>query len=170
MVSLIVLWFFTLSQDIDISEKSSWKLHIPIVKLREGVEFVNETFENALDEGPPIRLQRFARANETKIGDYVYMNNPFTGYVEGTCGPHAWLRVPIDDLCEPRQEWIRTRWNYLGQESSLQIVDGTCGSAMWNDQGMVIGFFRYAPTSGRFLDWCVTVSAEHIIDNGWSIV
>lgn len=50
------------------------------------------------------------------------------------------------------------------------MVDGICGSAIWNHEGDVLGLVRYAPKSGHFLDWCLTVAADHLIDGGYSIV
>ena len=143
---------------------------VAIVKLHEGVEFVNVAFENTLVGGPPVQLRQFARANETQTGSFIYMDNPFTGYIEGTHGPRAILRVPSDDPYEPEQRWIKTRWDYLGQGSNQRMGDGMCGSVIWNDRDMVVGFFRYAPTSGHFVDWCLSVSAEHVIDHGFSLV
>lgn len=119
---------------------------VAIVKLHEGVQFVNEAFDNTLVEGPPMQLRQFAQAKETQIGSYIYMDNPFTGYIEGTCGPHARLRVPSDDPYEPKQLWLKTRWDYLGQGFSQRMVDGICGSAIWDEQGKVPGFFGYAPS------------------------
>jgi hypothetical protein len=50
------------------------------------------------------------------------------------------------------------------------MVDGICGSAIFNDQGGVIGFCRYAPKAGLFTDWCMSVAADHLIKGGYSIV
>lgn len=122
--------------------------NIAIVKLHEGVQFINETFENTIVGGPPVQLREFARASEIQIGSELYMDNPFTGYVEGTCGPHSISRIPSDDPHEPEQLWIRTRWDYLGQGSSKQLEDGIRGSAIWNGNNKVIGSYRYAPKIG----------------------
>ncbi|KAL1982646.1 hypothetical protein VTN96DRAFT_1016 [Rasamsonia emersonii] len=143
---------------------------IAIVKLHEGVQFINETFENTIVGGPPVRLQEFAQASEIHIGSELYMDNPFTGYAEGTCGPHSISRIPTDDPHKPEQLWIRTRWDYLGQGSSKQLEDGICGSAIWNGNNKVIGFFRYAPKSGQCVDLRFSVSAEHMMEKGFSIV
>ena len=50
------------------------------------------------------------------------------------------------------------------------MPEGVCGSAIWNNDSKALGFFRYAPKSGRFLDWCMSVIADHLIDKGYSIV
>lgn len=69
------------------------------------------------------------------------------------------------------KKWISSRWVYLGQGFSQQqqrAVDGLSGSVIWNDDGNVLGFFRYDPTSGHFRDWALMVSADHVIECGYS--
>ncbi|KAK2744190.1 hypothetical protein FQN55_006874 [Onygenales sp. PD_40] len=142
---------------------------ISLVRLHLDVHFVNECFENSLGEDTPVRLRRLEKSAHTPMGCPVYMNNPFTGYSEGTYGPWGRLRVPSDDPNEPAQRWIRTRWAYLGQGASQHLVDGVCGSPLWTQQGNVVGFFNYAPQSGHFRDWCLTVVTGHLVDGGYSI-
>lgn len=36
----------------------------------------------------------------------------------------------------------------------------------YTGEGEVVGFFRYAPASGGFRDWCMTVAADNLIDGG----
>lgn len=143
---------------------------IALVGLKQGVEFINEPFENTIVPTPPSQLKGFARAAETRIGDDVFLDSPFSGYVEGTVGSHSLLRCPIDDELEPVQTWIRCRWDYMGQDSNTIMADGVCGSAIWGEDRRVLGFFRYAPTSGTFLDWCMSVSADHLLDKGYTMV
>ncbi|EEH02641.1 conserved hypothetical protein [Histoplasma capsulatum G186AR] len=143
---------------------------IALVKLHDGVNFENETFESPLSVATPTRLKEFVLANNTQIGSEIYMNNPYLGYSEGTCGPHVRMHVPNDDPNEPEKlQWIKARWLYLGQGFIDHLEDGICGSAIWNDDGNVIGFFRYAPRSGHFRDWCCAVAADNVIDRGFKI-
>lgn len=67
------------------------------------MNFVNEPFENTVNWAPPFKLERFVRAAETKIGDKVSLDSPFSGFLEGTRGPHSILQVPSDDDLEPEQ-------------------------------------------------------------------
>lgn len=145
---------------------------VGLVRLHDGVQFINHTFENTLLEADSVQLKGFTGAldRSMKYGDSVYMNSPWTGYGEGTYGPYVEDRIPRDDPFEPKQVWIQTRWLYLGQGFSHQAVDGACGSAIWNDDGNVLGFFGYAPASGQFLDWCLAVSVDHLVDRGFTIV
>ncbi|PKX89461.1 uncharacterized protein P174DRAFT_464582 [Aspergillus novofumigatus IBT 16806] len=142
---------------------------VALVKLNENVRFVNETFETTSLGVPPARLEGFIPANESEIGSPVYMNNPFTGYSEGTCGPHSRLRIPSDDPHGVPLEWIRARWVYMGQGFIDRPEDGACGSAIWNDDGQVLGFFRYASRSEQFRDWSFVVASDNLIAKGFKI-
>ncbi|KAE8347319.1 hypothetical protein BDV24DRAFT_157614 [Aspergillus arachidicola] len=97
------------------------------------------------------------------IGSEVYMNNPFTGYCEGTCGPHSKLRFPSDDPSEGSIKWIQARWAYMGQGFSERPDDSVCGSAVWNENGQVLGFLRYAEKLEPLKDWCFMVASDSIM-------
>lgn len=142
---------------------------VALVKLHDKVHFVNETFESPLDGATPTQLKEFIPVDETQIGSNIYMNSPLLGYSEGTCGPHSRIRVPSDDPNEPELVWIKARWLYLGQGSVDHLEDGVRGSVIWNDDGNVIGFFRYAPRSGHYMDWCLTVASDNVIERGYKI-
>lgn len=142
---------------------------VGLVKLHDEISFVNETFESPLDGVAPTKLKGFTSVNNIRINSNIYMNNPFTGYSEGTSGPHVRLRVPSGSPDEPGMIWIRARWLDMGQGFSEQLQDGICGSAIWNDDGNVLGFFRYAPRSGHFLDWCLVAASNNIIKRGFKV-
>jgi hypothetical protein len=93
------------------------------------------------------QLKVFLPSNETYIGSKIFMNNPFTGFSQGTCGPHTLTRVPSDDQNEPAVEWIKTRWTYLGQGLINELVDRIGGSAVWSKDGKVL-VFSAMPSSG----------------------
>ncbi|KAJ5609271.1 hypothetical protein N7528_009838 [Penicillium herquei] len=142
---------------------------VALVKLTEGIEFINEPFENTLVPIPPFKLAEFARAVETRIGDNVFLDSPFSGFVEGTRGAHSLLRIPSDNPHGPEQIWIKYKWDYMGQGSNESMVDGVCGSAIWDEKHRVLGFFQYAPKSGSFVDWCYSISADHLLDQGYKM-
>ncbi|KAE8421589.1 hypothetical protein BDV36DRAFT_304697 [Aspergillus pseudocaelatus] len=142
---------------------------IAIVKLHENVQFVNETFEATSLGVPPTTLVDFIPADETQIGSEVYMNNPFTGYSEGTCGPHSRLRIPSDDPYQGSIQWIKARWVYMGQGFIDRPEDGVCGSAVWNENGQVLGFFCYAGRPEQLRDWRFMVASDNIMEKGFKI-
>ncbi|KAJ6026978.1 hypothetical protein N7460_011795 [Penicillium canescens] len=143
---------------------------IALIRLNEGVNFVNETFENSVYPSPSFTLQPFIRAAETRLGDPVFFDSPFSGLVMGTKMAHSLQRIPIDDPLEPKQIWIRCSWDYIGQDSNRDMVEGVCGSALWNVDHRVLGFFRYALTEGIFRDYCLSVAADHLIEEGYAVV
>lgn len=143
---------------------------VALVKLKQGIHFINETFESTVIPGPSSQLTGFVRADETRIGDPIFLESPFSGFLEGRNGPRSFVRIPADDPHQTEQTWIRCRWTYMGQDANQMLVDGVCGSAIWNEDKKVLGFFRYAPSSGAFQDWCLTASANHLLDKGYTIV
>ena len=143
---------------------------IALIKLDDGIQYANETFESVVDGAAALsHLTMLEAAKNTTMGDFCYMNNPFTGYSEGTIGPVSTMRVPSDDMNVPELPWVRTQWAYMGQGFRQNLEDGVCGSAIWTQQGKVIGFFQYAPSSGYFQDWCLTVDAENLIRSGYTL-
>ncbi|KAJ6190478.1 hypothetical protein N7519_000499 [Penicillium mononematosum] len=140
-------------------------IDLALVKLHNDVQFANET-ESPVGRGP-TQLQDFVSIDDLKISANVYMNSPFTGYSEGTCGPHGRLRVPSNDPSQ--HKWVKTRWCYMGQGFAETLQDGVCGSAIWNDGGNAIGFFRYAARSGQFRDWSLCIGADYLIEHGFKI-
>lgn len=143
---------------------------VGLVRLDPGVEFINEPFENTIIPTPPFKFAGFSRAAETRVGDNIFLDSPFSGFLEGTRSSHSLLCVPSDDPLEPEQLWIRCQWHYMGQGSHEAIVDGVCGSAIWDRNHKVVGFFRYAPTSGLFVDYSLSIAADHLLDKGYSMV
>ncbi|WEW61233.1 hypothetical protein PRK78_006723 [Emydomyces testavorans] len=138
---------------------------VGIVQLNDGIEFQNESFENSVLGTP--NMKNFVKSDEIHISASVFMDNPFTGFIEGTRGPHTTSRNPSSD---PHDPWIRTRWDYLGQGFSNCTVESVRGSAIFDEEGRVTGFCRYAYAEGSFKDWCLTVAADHLIENEYSIV
>ncbi|KAI2720819.1 hypothetical protein CBS147332_4059 [Penicillium roqueforti] len=143
---------------------------VALVNLEDGVEFVNEPFENTLTPATSFRLRDFIRIAETQQHDLVYFDSPFSGLAEGERMSRNTMRVPSDDPQEPQQIWVTTQWSYMGQDSAADMVDSVCSSAIWNDDHRVLGFFRYAPVEGLYKDYCLSVAADHLIDGGYSVV
>jgi hypothetical protein len=142
---------------------------VALVKLRDTESFDNVTFCN--DEMPePIQLQRFVRAKDLGRFTPIAIDSPDTGHVDGRLMITSFTRVPTDDEREPKQDWILTEWYYMGQGSAGTLPEGICGSAVWTENGEVLGFFRYAPKEGEMEDWCAGIAADELINRGFSLV
>ncbi|KAJ5843535.1 uncharacterized protein N7525_001276 [Penicillium rubens] len=164
------LIFISASDTIDQCVPKGFTVKHVVVKLNDGVQFLNEPFENTVVPSESFKLLDFIRAGETKIGDEIFLDSPFSGYMEGTRLAHSIMRIPSDDPHEPKQKWIRCHWVYLGQNSTREIVDGVCGSPIWDANRRVLGFFRYAHTSGTFKDFCSIIAVDHLLDKGYHVV
>ncbi|KAJ4688880.1 hypothetical protein HRR80_000248 [Exophiala dermatitidis] len=143
---------------------------IALVKLANTETFSNVTFQN--DVIPePIQLRRLLPASQRqKIRD-VCLDSPDTGFIEGQLMCSARERVSCDVIDgPPEQNWIATTWSYMGQDVADNLPEEICGSAMWDVDGNVLGFFRYAPKAGALRDWCVGIAADELINRGYTLV
>ncbi|KAL2849274.1 hypothetical protein BJX68DRAFT_237826 [Aspergillus pseudodeflectus] len=132
---------------------------------QENVEFRNKPLENTVIPGPPSKFNELSQAPETKLGDSIFLDTPFSGFLEGTTVCHAVFGVPTSDDPGATQQstWIRCQWHYMGEGSGQAISDKICGSPIWNKEHKVQGLFRYAPTSGVFVDFCMSVAADELL-------
>lgn len=138
---------------------------IALVKLFQSEHFTNTTFQSTLlDES--VRLQRLAVA---KRRDIIYLDSPDTGCIEGQVNYSSRRIIPSDDPFSVEQEWLFTFWTYMGQDSSTNLPNGMCGSAIWKTNGDVVGFFEYAPKEGVMVDFCTSVGAKELINRGYTM-
>ena len=137
---------------------------LSLVKLHDGITYINETFESAAPAGsgdsPAARLKGFARTGSTSTSastnsssresksrpnqnERVYMNSPFVGQMEGFRHATALMRVPVQDDNEgnerqqqQQEKWIKTFYLYMGQGFG-ELFPGAVagsGSAIWNGE------------------------------------
>ena len=142
---------------------------IALVKLLDTEKFSNVTFQNEIMP-EPVQLKRLASVDDHRSGDPVFLDSPDTGCISGTLMRSSYQRGPSDDHGLPDQNWIYTTWYYMGQDSANALPDGICGSAIWCEDGDVIGFFRYAPKSGVMKDWCAGIAADELTNRGFTLV
>lgn len=136
---------------------------VALAKLRPGVHFVNETFEHDIHPHG-VRLSSFVAPGTMKIGDFVWMDSPYTGLLDGTFQGIAKSRLQNHDGKEHR--WIKTMWIYDGQGCHDALERGICGTPVWtkdNGEGQVLGFFWMAMKDGMFKDWCLSIAAEEFM-------
>ena len=142
---------------------------IGLVKLADGERFSNVTFQSeSISES--VQLKRLGSVKKLRVGNFVYLDSPDTGSLEGSFMRSSFQRIPIDDHSAPEQLWVSSAWVYMGQGSASTLPDSMYGSAIWTSKGEVIGFFRYAPKSGVMNDWCVGIAADELIKRGYKLV
>ncbi|POR33919.1 Uncharacterized protein TPAR_05877 [Tolypocladium paradoxum] len=146
--------------------------NVGLVMLEADEKFVNITFESDYIT-EPVRLKQLVQADKLRRGDAVVLDSPDTGCIDGTFQAQAYQRVPTDDRNEPEQHWVFTTWYYMGQGSGTNLQARMCGSAIWTEEGDVVGFFRCAPevgNRGTMQDWCAATAADGLINRGFALV
>lgn len=143
---------------------------IALVKLQDTETFSNNTFQSDNSTIPQhTRLEKLVRVQGRQRFELVYLDSPDTGLIDGSFMATSFMAIPSDDN-SPEQQWVFTTWIYLGQDSAIELPEGMCGSAIWNDDGDVLGFFRYAPKEGVMKDWCAGIAADELINRGFTLV
>jgi hypothetical protein len=129
---------------------------IALVQLEKNIKFDNKTFGNVDNpEGTvPSRI-----ATTSLFFDNIDMNNPFSGYCVGQILAPG-VRVEGSGLM------IQHYWVIMDASSDQGPIDGSCGSAILNDDGEVVGFFRFKKQGSRD---CYAVSSEMLIKAGYQI-
>ncbi|KAK2777182.1 hypothetical protein FQN52_003207 [Onygenales sp. PD_12] len=143
---------------------------IALVKLRDTETFSNVTFQNDILPDS-IQLKRLTSAKNLKIGDSVFLDSPDTGCLAGNFLMTSFQRVASTTEQQPQEEqWVFTIWDYMGQDSADTLPEGMAGSAIWNEDGDVLGFTRYAPKTGIMKDWCAGVASDELINRDFTLV
>ncbi|KAK3348912.1 hypothetical protein B0T25DRAFT_458513 [Lasiosphaeria hispida] len=141
---------------------------VALVKLRDTETFSNTTFENG-ENTQPIQLNRLGSVKGRQRFELVCLDSPDTGLLDGSFMATSYQAIPSDGN-GPSQQWVLTSWIYRGQGSGQDLPDGICGSSIWNEEGEVLGFFRYAPKDGVMQNWCAGIAADELIDRGFTLV
>lgn len=133
---------------------------ISIARLEKGLRYTNHTFgtetspegikASGISPSYPPHLRRY---------DTINMNNPYSGYAEGTV-----LAVGLRIAEEGETTYVQHTWNLF--ENGSEPVDGSCGSPIFDDQGMVVGLFRFKMSGDQE---CLAVSAMELKRFGYDI-
>ena len=129
---------------------------VSIVQLKTGLRYVNETFstENG-EDGVLINGINPGFPPDLRIGDSITMNNPYSGFCEG-------IIFGIGALVEgfnKDQKWIRHQWSIF--EDAGEPIQGSCGSAILDNQKRLVSFFRSLELDGRSVSVSATVLREY---------
>ncbi|PHH90504.1 hypothetical protein CDD83_3468 [Cordyceps sp. RAO-2017] len=150
---------------------------IALVQLRDSVDFVNITFED--DNGNVPNFTRLFGEHpddllpKSKFPEMVFLNSPFSGIMEGTVVAKS-LAIASKYPAEEEIHFIPYEWAYTGQiedagESPRAPPNGVCGSAIWDDKGVVTGFFQYHISKGMFAGFYASVAASKLVKAGFKL-
>ncbi|KAK7931067.1 hypothetical protein PG985_001779 [Apiospora marii] len=144
---------------------------ISLVDLRNDVDFSNQTFEN--DAGVTPSFTRLASMDDIRPYTICHLNSPYTGNMEGNIVMRSIKLEPSKHPAEERIEYVPYEWFYTnqveGNDEHVQPPDDTCGSVIWDDNGVVLGFYHYYIAEGHYKGFSVTVSASELSENGWRL-
>jgi hypothetical protein len=149
---------------------------IAIMQLSSGVRFENEDFESPGEDSQ--RLQRVLGESEGDrlyVGKSVYLNCPQTSTIPGMVMARGIKMVTSSPAhpAEDRHRYNIYNWVYVGQnepnQTTSRIPDRACGSAIWDDEGCVVGFFRYYIEEGPWAGLYASISADEVVKAGYSL-
>jgi len=133
---------------------------ISVVKLNSGLRYTNHTFGSEMKPDGiktsgispcyPPHLRRY---------DFLSMDNPYSGFAEGTV-----LAVGFKLAEEGETDYVHHTWTIF--ENGSEPVDGSCGCPILDDQGMVVGLFRFKMGGDQ---GCLAVSAMELRRFGYEM-
>lgn len=129
----------------------------------------NQVFD--VMSGVVPELKRLRTSEDRLVHKIGYLNSPFTGNMEVTVVGHS-VKFQQDGGWNPRMAVCD--WLYTGQVEDnggkVTPPDGTMGSAIFDEEGVVLGFWDcYIPT-GLFAGMANAVSASELSGRGISLM
>jgi hypothetical protein len=129
---------------------------ISLMELNAGLTYSTETFGSSTSNG--ITLTGFLGPDDIRQGQLAYLDNPFSGRCDGMVSLVERQRIPIDEPV-PLLKWITVVWVYIGNGAE-EPLDGSYGSAVWDEGGRVIALFRFADENG----WARATSVMPLVE------
>ncbi|KAK0709346.1 hypothetical protein B0T26DRAFT_805084 [Lasiosphaeria miniovina] len=146
---------------------------VSLLKLKDDVVFVNKIFET--DAGAVPQFTRLKTStDELSYGSLCYLNSPYTGNMDAVLVANSIRYFETSPyLTESQLAYNLYNWSYTGQkegnEGKFQPPDGTCGSVIWNDEGVITGFYHYHIEDGPWAGFALSASASAVVDAGYSL-
>lgn len=133
---------------------------LSIVRLKKGLRYTNETFGAPNRRASKITGINPGMSPHLRIGDELTMENPFSGFCEATyMGPGGSVEGIGKDTKIVKHVWLEI-------ENGGEPINGSCGSAILDDEGRVVSFFRFLKSDGQT---GIGVAADHLREYGYEI-
>jgi hypothetical protein len=133
---------------------------IALARLRPGFSYQNKSFENTTTSKLSA-LNQIRSPSELKFPEFLYMDDPFTGYAEGLWIATERRRVPSDEDVSTLT-WVRHEWMWMGQGLVEELAEGFYGSPVWDEDGNLVLFFRFVISEGRESGQAIGVAATEL--------
>ncbi|KAI1214223.1 uncharacterized protein F4807DRAFT_468153 [Annulohypoxylon truncatum] len=146
---------------------------ICLVKLERSISFSNQTFE--INEGIVPQFTRLATSGDEFSFSTCYLNSPYTGLLDSVIIAKS-IKIQAERTphsIEERLRYVAYDWLYHGQEEGnikAKLPDGMCGSVIWNDEGVIQGFYQFSIKEGSWKGFSACVSASEVVESGYTLV
>lgn len=112
-----------------------------LIKLKKGTTYINETFQSKYYAlGTKIQSLAIPEAPESRIGDMVTMNNPYSGYADGST-------VALGCIDDGGHTFAKL--NRIMFQCGNHAIAGSCGSPILDENSRMLSFFRYEITGTK---------------------
>lgn len=136
---------------------------IALVKLRDGINFENHTFQSA-DEPDGVLLKGIRDPFELRLFDILSMENSFSGLIDTQYLGVNMVRITPPDATE--HLWVRQLWIWCGQDRDKSPIAGSCGSVIYDQDGHVVAFFQFIDDDAGV---GTGVAAQELLQIGYSL-
>ena len=144
---------------------------ISLVKLNDDVTFVNETFESISGVSPSF--SRLSTSEDKFAFTHCFLNSPYTGNMVAKIVAKGIRFESSTHPTEDKLRYVVYNWSYMGQtegnEDRVRPPDGTCGSAIWDDNGVITGLYHYYIEKGPWSGFSASVSASELVEAGYTL-
>lgn len=125
---------------------------VSLVGLADDVQFDNAPFETFDDV--PHSFSRLITEDDDVTHDTCFLDSAYSGLLDGVVAAKS---IQIEGI-----EHIGYNWHYFGREKTICPPDGVCGAPIWNQDGVVLGFYHFYVEQGRFARLSASVSALNL--------
>ncbi|KAI9827243.1 MAG: hypothetical protein M1832_005381 [Thelocarpon impressellum] len=146
-------------QEIGTMVRVLGKTDIGLMRLEPDFRYEADVFDDPEYGGPT--LTSFKSISDVKFADPLFLDSPFSGRCDGSAGHFAWRALPEGYENAKEGYWLETLWAYFG-DGIPDMLDGTCGSAIFDQNNQVVSFFHLAGENGQ----AESIAAQHAIDDG----
>ncbi|KAI2621629.1 hypothetical protein GGR54DRAFT_599202 [Hypoxylon sp. NC1633] len=145
---------------------------ICLVELERSTSFSTQTFEDS--NGIVPQFIRLATSEDKSDFEPCYLNSPFTGLLDSVIVAKS-IKIRAKGtprLTEERLHYVVYDWLYHGQEEGndgAELPGGVCGSVIWNDEGVIQGFYQFSIKKGLWKGFSACVSASEVVESGYTL-
>ncbi|CAH0052225.1 unnamed protein product, partial [Clonostachys solani] len=148
---------------------------VALVQLNNGINFENTPFDQEGEDIPNFtRLLGEVADDRIDMSLEVTLNSPFTGVIAGVVIALSFklTSVPPVHPTEDALSYNIFMWSWAGQNTlgtQPRVPDSVCGSAIWDSNGRIIGFFHFYVEEGPWAGYCASISADEVVRAGYRL-